>query len=400
MTQGQVAQDGVARCPVGTFPQRFGSLDKDPFEEMAKIGHQAPFWFRDPADTEGYWVVTRYEDALEILNDTDCFSSLHSFIPHMEMSEPMIPTLSDPPYTQKFRAILLPYMTLKRISGWEADMRLTAVKLIEGFRYRGECEFVSEFAQVFPIMMFLKFFGLPTERGKELREYSAQFFAALDDPHQIVEATGKNAWDSIRDILAEYVVKKRQNPCDDLLSAIANGKVDGEIMPLDLAISMAGNVFNGGLDTLPSNIGWNVRYLARNPQVRRQLINDPSLIAAAIEELLRMHTITNPHRSVKQDVMFQGANMKAGDRIFICSSSADKDPGEFGDGVRFDRETNRHLAFGGGPHRCLGSHFARLELGIVMEEWLRLVPDFIIDGDISYIGPVFAISKMNLKWDV
>ena len=387
-----MGQIEVRRSPVGEFPQRNGPLSYDPYEAMLAVGHKPPFWVEDPNDVDGYWVVTRYEDVLEVLSNTEFFSSLRANIPYFQMEEPLIPTETDPPDTQKVRAILMPCLTARRTAALEPLMHEISSSIIAGFRDRGQCEVVTDFARLYPIAIFLKFFGLPTDRAEEFRKHA----------HTFLHSPNTDSWAAIRAIVEEQIRIKREHPADDLLSAVANGKIDGKILDLPTAVNIASTVFLGGLDTLPSNIGWMLRHLANHPDARKQLIDDPSLIPGAVEEFLRLYSVANPVRSVKKDINFHGATMKAKDRIYVSVAMANQDPHEFSDGVNFSREVNRHLAFASGPHRCLGSHLARHELGIAIEEWLKAIPDFRIQpgSQLTFQGPVFAIESLRLEWDV
>ena len=387
-----MGQIEVRRSPVGDFPQRNGPLSYDPYEAMLAIGHKPPFWVEDPNDVDGYWVVTRYEDVLEVLSNTEFFSSLRANIPYFQMEEPLIPTETDPPDTQKVRAILMPCLTARRTAALEPLMHEISSSIIAGFRDKGQCEVVRDFARLYPIAIFLKFFGLPTDRAEEFRKHA----------HTFLHAPNTDSWAAIRAIVEEQLRIKREHPADDLLSAVANGKIDGKILDLPTAVNIASTVFLGGLDTLPSNIGWMLRHLANHPDARKQLIDDPSLIPGAVEEFLRLYSVANPVRSVKKDINFHGATMKAKDRIYVSVAMANQDPHEFSDGVNFSREVNRHLAFASGPHRCLGSHLSRHELGIAIEEWLKAIPDFRIQpgSQPTFQGPVFSMDSLRLEWDV
>jgi cytochrome P450 len=249
---------------------------------------------------------------------------------------------------------------------------------------------------VYPIRIFVEFFGLPPERREEFRHHA----------HTWLHSTaGKaDAWANIRAIVKEQLEIKRATPQADLLSAIANGRVDGELVDLDSATNLASTVFLGGLDTLPSNIAWSLRHLARNPELRQQIVERPEIIPSAVEEFLRMFSVANPQRRAIRDVEVGGSLIRANDRVFTLVSSADRDSAEFGDAdtVRFDRPTNRHVAFGAGPHRCLGSHLARHELSVALYEWHRLIPDYRIDEsrELSYYGGVFGMATLPLMWDV
>lgn len=383
----------IQRRPVGSFPQFFGALPADPFETLASVGHKPPFWVESPSDVDGFWVVTRYEDALAILMDSESFSSLQANIPYMQLANPLVPTETDPPETQKYRNILLSSLTAKRVAALESLMKETASTTIAGFFGRGSCELISEFARVYPINVFLKFFGLPQEHAEEFRVHANTFMHSIEGREA--------AWLSIQTIVEEQLRLKRENPKDDLLSAIARGVIDGKPIDMQMAVNVASTVFLGGLDTLPSNIGWMLRYLATHPDARKQLIGNPGLIPNAVEEFLRYFAVANPVRRAKRDLTLGGASISADDRIYVSVSCANRDPVEFGEGVRFDREINRHLTFANGAHRCLGSHLARHELGIAISEFLKAIPEFHLksEHEITYYGPIFAMNSLWLEWE-
>ena len=222
-------------------------------------------------------------------------------------------------------------------------------------------------------------------------------------PHDI-EHSGE-AWSAIRAIVREQIEEKRMSPKDDLLSAIANGQIDGQLIDVDSAINLASTVFVGGLDTLPSNIGWSCRYLANHPEARQRIIGQPSVVPRVVEEFLRLWTVTaEDGRILSRDVEFKGAHMRAGDRVVICIGLANHDSAEFEDPLTadFDRKVNRHIAFAAGPHRCLGSHLARHELEVALEKCHAHIPDYRIVPDTKLVydgGGVFAIDILPLEWE-
>jgi len=191
-----------------------------------------------------------------------------------------------------------------------------------------------------------------------------------------------------------------------MLSGIANGQIDGEPVESDVAINLASTVFLGGLDTLPSNIGWAFPYLAEHPDQRHQLLDDPSIAAAAAEEFLRTYpSVPRGGGLVTRDAHFHGIDLHAGDRVVALTSAANRDSAQFEEpmSVRFDRKVNRHLAFSGGAHRCLGSHLARHELEVALQEWHAAIPDYRVAPNTNFTyhgGMVFAIERLPLEWDI
>jgi cytochrome P450 len=381
---------------VREFTMQSGNLLEDPFNTYDQTGSVPPFWTENPGDIDGYWVVTRYADMRAVLRDSESFSSVNASIPHMPMEHPMLPTETDPPTVNKYRGILLPCMTPDKIDPMEMRMREVSSGLIGSFQGRGWCDVVEDFARIYPISIFVDFFGLPPGRSEEFREHAHTFL------HEVPKR--REEWAAIRAIVYEQLALKRTQPQDDLLSSIANGNVDGELIDLQDATNLASTVFLGGLDTLPSNFAWSISFLANHPEARRRIVDDPSVIPDAVEEFLRYFSVANPVRRAIRDVEVGGSLIRENDRVFVAISIGDRDPGEFGDAesVRFDRGTNRHLAFGAGPHRCLGSHLARHELRVALQEWHAQIPDYrpADNAQLSYHGGVLAMDALPITWDI
>lgn len=388
------ADRGEPPHPTGSFFKFTGEMDTNPYREIDRFIERPIFWANDVSDVDGYWVATRYEDVKTILQDTDRFGSFGMQVPYNKLSEPLLPTDSNPPRTQELRAILMPLLTAKKATERAGRMEELCRSIIGTFRDAGNCELISQFSQVYPTSVFLEIFGLSPDRCEEFRNHADNF---LHHPKQ-----RPAEWDAILSIIRETIVAKRAAPSDDLLSAIANAQLGGELIDLSTATSLGSTVFLGGLDTLPSNIGWSFKFLAEHPDYRQRLIDDPSLIPGAVEELLRVFAVSPTVRTARQTMEFGGANMVAGDRILCSLQAANRSPEVFGPGFSFERRVNPHMTFATGPHRCLGSHLARHELGIALRIWHELIPHYRIpEGtELKYRGAVLAIDELPLEWDV
>ncbi len=366
---------------------------RDPFGAMEPFHELPPFWCDEYG---GFWVVTRYGDVRELLQDAHTFSSIDTTVPRITLQDPLLPSFTDPPDTQKLRSVVLPHMTPKKVDPLEPKMRRVCRQFIAEFKDQGRCEAIRDFSQQYPIRMFVEFFGLPVDRQEEFRAHSETFLHDWD--HK------PTAWSSIRAIVREQLEAKRVSPQEDLMSAIVNSEIDGKPIQLDVAVNLASTVFLGGLDTLASNIGWTLRHLAGHPELRHRIVEEPSVVPAAVEEFLRLYTVTaRETRRAARDVDFHGAQMRAGDRISVMTGLANRDSSEFEDPLvaNFDRKNNRHIAFAVGPHRCLGSHLARHELEVALEEWHAAIPDYrVVPGEqILYSGGNFTIEYLPLEWD-
>jgi cytochrome P450 len=371
-------------------------LDHDPFEALDSWRESPPFWCEDLG---GFWVVTRFEDCRDLLQDAETFASgMGTTVPAVELADLLLPSFVNPPYVQKLRAIVLPHMTPKCINALEPKMRQVCNDLISSFRDQGSCDIIRSFARQYPIRVFSDLFGLPSDRQEEFRDHAETF---LHDWERQAEA-----WVSIRDIVREQLEEKRKHPRDDLLSAIACGRIDDALIDVDSAVNLASTVFLGGLDTLPSNIGWSFRYLADHPDARRRIVEDPQVVPRMVEEFLRLWTVTAKEpRKATRDIVFKGVQMYEGDRVQALIGVANHDGAEFEDPLtaNFDRRINRHIAFAAGPHRCLGSHLARHELEVALEEWHKVLPNYRIVPDTKLFydgGGIFAIDNLPLEWAV
>jgi cytochrome P450 len=197
---------------------------------------------------------------------------------------------------------------------------------------------------------------------------------------------------------------RRTDPRDDLISLLWKSEIDGKPMTFELMEDFGVLLFIAGLDTVINGMGFGIRHLARNPDFQNELRENPKLITEATEELLRRYTFTVPVRRVAKDTMLGGWTLKEDDRVMIFLPGADLDPREFPNPEVFDmnRENKMHIAFGVGPHRCLGSHLARVELQVIYEQMLARLPSFRLDERQPvkfHAGNILAIDQLPLRWD-
>lgn len=391
--------DKTARCPyVDDFDGQLEvTVPSDPYDVVRQYRERDPFWAdNDPNEPEGGWVVTKFDQIVEIQKDYRTFT--HVTREPAFMANPLMPSFFDPPLQTKLRAIILPLMSAERISTLEPRMHEVCRTLIASFKDRGRCEAIAEFSQQYPIRIFGDLYGLPEARRQEFRQLAETFLHHVDQ-----RAT---AWMAIQAIMRDELEQRRLHPQDDMLNGIAHGTIDGELVTIDVAVNLASTVFVGGLDTLPSNIGWTLRYLADRDDQRRLLVEHPDLIAGAVEEFFRMFpsVVRNNVCYATRDVDFHGANIKEGDRVHTWIALANVDSSLFDDplAVDFRRENNKHMAFSVGSHRCLGSHLARHELGVALTEWLAAIPEFHVaeQADVQYSGgAIYSLKRLPLTWD-
>jgi cytochrome P450 len=367
-------------------------VETDPFDALDEYRDRDPFWAESGDFTAGgFWVITKFEQCREILQDAIAFPT------EVLGPTPLLPTMAGPPELQKLRSVVIKHLTRAKVLAMEASIRAHAREYIESFAESGSCDLVSDFAQMYPIAVFCEVFGLAPEARQEFRRLAEGF---LHSYHEERDAH----WAAIRTIVRNEIEDRRKHPRDDLLTGIGTGVIDDDLVDLETGVNLASTVFLGGLDTLPSNLGWSFRYLAVHPEVRQRVIGNPAGVPVMVEEFLRLYSVVaKERRLVGRDLNFHGADMKKGDRLVALMSVANRDEIEFPDSraADFDRVVNRHMAFGAGPHRCLGSHLARHELAMALTEWHNRIPDYRIadPSGIRYNGGIFAVTTLPLEWE-
>lgn len=371
----------------------------------AKLHQSMPpiFWVPSLGFLPGTWIPRRSADLRRILQDPQTFSSV-GLTPYPRLlgeSWRLAPLEVDPPEHAKYRALLNPLFTPKKVDALEQDIRELATQLIGQIAQSGRCDFNQDFAKPFPTLIFLKLMGWPLA-DQPLFQHWTQTLIKSVDPQVVTEnAQAITGW------IRAHIAECRKNPGDDFTSYLLASEIDGRPLTDDEMLGINFLIFIGGLDTVTSSIGLFFRHLARNPEQQAQLRVKPELIPDAVEELLRAYSIVNMRRTVTCDVQIGEATMKKGDIVLISTELANLDPEVFdaADQVDFLRSAGHapHMAFSYGVHRCVGSHLARRELRIALELWLQLMPPFRIAADtqprFNAYG-VFGMEDLHLEWDL
>jgi cytochrome P450 len=350
-------------------------------------------------------IVCRRGEIEEAFRRPDIFSSNMSAV-DLQNVRPMIPLQIDPPEHKKFRKILDPLFAPRRMAELEEPLTKLVNDLMDRFEGRDEIDFAAEFSIPFPSHVFLTLLGLPLD---ETPRFLAMKDGIIRPEHVTGSARGSgiavaHQKDTARSIYAYFddVLDQRQvEGRDDILTTFLHTEVDGNRLTREDILDICFLFFIAGLDTVTASLDCFFAYLARHPEQRRRLAEDPGVIPAAVEELLRWESpVTTVARVAMEDTELGGCPISAGQHVNVLIGSANTDDAEFGDGdeVRFDRDPNRHLAFGGGIHRCLGSHLARHELRVALREWHRRFPDYSIKPGhtLSYTPGVRSIDHFHM----
>jgi cytochrome P450 len=337
-----------------------------------------------PVDDRMVMVCGRAEIE-ETFRRPEVFSSNMSAV-DLQNVRPLIPLQIDPPDHKKFRKILDPLFAPRRMAELEAPVTTLVNDLMDNFEGRDEIDFATEFSIPFPSQVFLTLLGLPLE---ETPRFLAMKDGIIRPDHvtathresRTAIAHQKATADSIYAYFDDALDERQTEGRDDILTTFLHTEVDGHRLSRDDILDICFLFFIAGLDTVTASLDCFFAYLARHPEQRRRLADDPAIIPDAVEELLRWESpVTTVARVAAVDAELGGCPVKAGQHVSVVIGSANTDDAEFGDGdeVRFDRDPNRHLAFGGGIHRCLGSHLARQELRVALREWHQRFPDYSI----------------------
>ena len=382
----------------------------DPHARILDMVRNAPPVFWTPRNGGG-WVALTHAANYAASRDTETFSS--EFVPAEKMKAmlaalpagaphiPMpIPITLDPPEHTKYRQPLQKVFSPKTISGLRDSIRTLAGELIDAVKPNGGCEFMAAVAEPLPVQVFLKMLGLPLERLPEYRAIVKEHMKAIDNDRE----GSMRRLQRISAAMRDTVLDRKDNPQDDIISLLWQIEIDGQPTTLADMENYGVLLFIAGLDTVMNGMGLAMRGLALDQELQAQLRADPKLINEAAEEMLRRYTFTVPMRVVKRETELAGAKMIPGDMLKLFLPGADLDAREFPEPDKYElsRENNVHIAFGVGPHRCLGSHLARVELQVLYEEMLARLPAFRLDPDhptVFHGGHVMGIEEMHLLWD-
>jgi cytochrome P450 len=351
-------------------------------------------------------VLARKAEIDEAFRHPEIFSSNMSAI-DLKNIRPLIPLQIDPPDHKQYRKILDPIFAPRQMALLDDSLTQLVNDLIDRFGDREEVDFAGEFSIPFPSQVFLTLLGLPLDdlpRFLAMKDGIIRPDQASGEPwgsegmHDHQRATAQSIYDYFDEVLDERTEQRQ----DDLLSRFLDTEVDGQTLTREDILDICFLFLIAGLDTVTATLDCMFGYLTQHPERRQQIVDDPSVIPTAIEELLRWETpVMGVARVAVQDANLGGCPIHEGDQVMIMLGSANTDEAEFGDAdtVRFDRDTNRHLAFGGGIHRCLGSHLARQELRVALREWHRRIPQYSIapGASLTYTSGIRSIDHFPMR---
>ncbi len=330
----------------------------------------------------GYYVVNRQEDVRRVAQDWRTFTSVDGMFPNRpDGMPPVLPEEIDPPYHTNWRGALNKHFTVRKVAEWEDSVRKQVDALIDNFIATGECDFVKEFAALLPgRVFFVTLLQAPLEDLDRLVD-------VVDDAIMGSPEEQGPAWAALHTYIEGYLEERQQQPPrGDFIDSILEG-VDtetGEPCSWDDKVNVATLFLSGAVGTTASAIGSMVLHLASHPEDRDWLAANPDEHERAVEELLRLNSpVTGTSRTATKPIELAGTQFQPGDRVVVNFAAACRDPEVYDEPLEFrpDRDQTRSAVFGLGPHRCVGSHAARLELKTSLEQILRRLPDIALKAD-------------------
>jgi len=321
---------------------------------------------------------------------------------------PQLPNHVDPPEHTRYRRLLDPLFSPARVASYEERTREAAQQFVSAFAAKGGGEFVSEVSSPLPAKIYLLVMGMPLSDADQLLELKDAAVRNLlsGDPEK-VEYAERVARPALAKYAADALAKRRSGELssDGVLDSMLTVSTadepplsDNEIIRLSLVLLIA------GLDTVTGMLGATIHFLATHPEHRRALVERPELYPTAVEEFLRFNSLVNLGRTCTRAMSFGGEEFAAGDFVLGLTTSAGRDERVFtdADAVQLDRSPNRHLAFGAGPHRCLGSHLARMQVRVALEEIHRIMPNYRLDEEkpvVRSFGAIMGTHELYLRLD-
>jgi len=331
----------------------------------------------------GAWLPVTHADVSAVARDTDHFSSEGAVLANRPPREEWVslapigaapPITSDPPFHADARRLLLPAFSPQVVAEWEPEIRRLCNELIDNMGDIDTVDAAVQYAQNIPVYVIARMLGLPLEDSDYFRE----------TVHMVLEEIGaefgerQGAFEKLDAYLSMHVQDHIENPKDDLIGFLLNAKIYDQPLSPQHVVGTIILLMVAGIDTTWSSIGSSIWHLAQHPSDLQRMVNEPELLPTAIEELLRMYAPVTMARIVTQDAEIGGCPVKRGDSVLLPFPAANRDPEVFPDAdkVIIDREENRHVAFGLGIHRCLGSNLARLELRVAVQVFIQRFPKF------------------------
>jgi cholest-4-en-3-one 26-monooxygenase len=374
-----------------------------PHEWFTYLRRQAPVYKHPEPGGPGFWVVTRYDDVVQVGRDSQTFSSENERGGVVQLRDDKIDDFNrggrmmltmDPPDHTRYRSLVNKGFVPRMINALAPHIREITRGIIDRAIDKGDqCDFVVDVAAELTLQVIAELLGVPLEDRHNVFQWSNRMIGSEDPEYAISDELVRQAQIEMFMYANALAAKRREEPRDDLVTTLFNAEINGDrLSEMDfnlffLLLAVAGN------ETTRNALSHGVLTLIQHPEQYRMLVDDPSLVPSATEEILRWASpVMYFRRNVTCDTQLRGQPIKAGDKVSIWYISANRDEEIFDDPFRFDitRSPNEHVAFGGGgAHFCLGANLARMEINILLEELVKRVPAPKVAGDVKRLRSKF-----------
>jgi len=374
-------------------------LDGDPNAALMAFFEGPPVIYiaANARNPYGTWLLTRLEDIQAAFTDTNHFTSHYiSGMQHLGIEELLIPIEIDPPDHAKYRAFLAPHFSKARLAGLEAVMHDGVDRVIDTVIAAGTCDAV-------PLGYKMMAAGWCALVGADYAKSDIYIRFLWEMTHQYDPLLRLKCARDMLGVMEDLYQENLGKASEGLISKFVNGTIGGRTPTKTECAGFILFMFLAGMDTMGSTTSWILRHLAEHPKTRAELAADHGKIPAFVEEILRRYATVTTNRFVKKDVEVQGVRLKTGDNVLLATPLACLDPAKFKCPMDVDVEREeRHLAFGAGPHFCIGAPVARAQLPILVKAWLKRIPDFHIAKGAkltAHFGDVFGLDSLPLVWN-
>ena len=377
-------------------------IEKGVHEAWLDITRGAPDLVWTPL-TGGHWIAMKGSVVKEVYEDPTRFSSEVIFLPK-EAGEKyaMVPTRMDPPEHTPYRKLLDSALNPARIRELEGMVRNASAELVEQIAARGECDFAAGYAKIFPVRVFMALADLPMEDAPKLAVFAEDMTRPRGNSPEEMAACLDAANQGFFAYAEPIIAARKGGSGKDLITTLVNGTINGEPMPHDKELGLISLLLLGGLDTVVNFLSFMMIYLARHPEKIAEVRKDELKLRRGVEELFRRFPVVSEARMVAHDMTYRGVELKHGDMILIPTQLAGLDEQENPDPLELDWERlPKHNTFGGGPHRCVGLHLARMEATITLQEWLKRIPEFRLAEGCNPVynsGIIASAENVKLVW--
>jgi len=399
----------MERPPIDLYDQSTYERQGPPHEQLAWLrAHEPVIWHEMPGDV-GFWAVTRYQDVFAVSLDQKTFSSARGGVilrswkeGEYEPQKGMLVNL-DPPEHTRYRRLVSLTFSAKVIRKLEQHVRAITAEILDKVARDGECDFVSAISAELPLRVIVELMGVPSEDRHKVLDWSNKMIGFDDPEYQTDQMTAAMAAAELFMYSNALAEERQRSPREDVISLLLQSEIEGQKLSITefnsffLLLAVAGN------ETTRNLVSGGMLALMQHPDERARLLADPALMPTAVEEMLRWVTPVNQfRRTATRDVELGGTQIREGDKVVVFYPSANRDESVFPDPQRFDvgRTPNEHLAFGIGPHFCLGANLARLEIRVMFEELLRRLPDMALAGPVERLRSNFinGIKRMPVRF--